>query len=108
MSYRKIEVDGKTYEYVVGKTTTKVKGVGVFRNSDYGVPVECTDTYVISAAGVKRMVRGLPGKPYKKTCERHGLPITALTFSPFAAEIYGKTVLVDNCPECLYNSRMDI
>ena len=30
MAYRKIEVDGKQYEYVVGKTHVKVKGVGVF------------------------------------------------------------------------------
>lgn len=36
MSYRKITVDGKQYEYVVGKTHTKVKGVGVILNSQIG------------------------------------------------------------------------
>lgn len=36
MSYRKIEVDGKTYEYVTGKTHTKIKGVGVFLNETIG------------------------------------------------------------------------
>lgn len=30
MSYRKIEVNGKTYEYVIGQVNIKIKGVGVF------------------------------------------------------------------------------
>lgn len=29
MSYRKIEVDGEEYEYVVGKTHLKIRGLGV-------------------------------------------------------------------------------
>jgi hypothetical protein len=36
MTYRKIEVDGKEYEYTIGKTHTKIKGVGVFLNEDIG------------------------------------------------------------------------
>lgn len=40
MSYRKINVDGKRYEYVIGKTHTKVKGVGVFLNEKIGKMVE--------------------------------------------------------------------
>lgn len=31
--YRTIEVGDRTYEYVVGRTATKVKGVGSFDNS---------------------------------------------------------------------------
>lgn len=34
MSYRKIEVNDKIYEYVVGKVNTKIKGVGVFDNEE--------------------------------------------------------------------------
>lgn len=45
MSYRKIEVNGKKYEYVVGKTNIKIKEVGVFPiagNSDFYAHVcEC-------------------------------------------------------------------
>ncbi len=44
----------------------------------------------------------------RKMCPQHGLPITGLTSDPFAAEIYGTYVLVDNCPECLYQSAQDI
>jgi hypothetical protein len=36
MSYRKITVDGKVYEYTVGRTHTKIKGVGVFENINIG------------------------------------------------------------------------
>lgn len=38
MGYRKIEVNGKQYEYVVGKENIKIKAVGVFPitgNSDF-------------------------------------------------------------------------
>lgn len=36
MSYRKIEVDGKTYEYSIGKTHTKIRHVGAWKNEDIG------------------------------------------------------------------------
>ena len=36
MSYRKIVVEGKTYEYVVGRSFTKVKGVGAVPNHQIG------------------------------------------------------------------------
>ena len=40
MSYRKITVDGKVYEYTVGDTHLKVKGVGVFPKEEFGKKVE--------------------------------------------------------------------
>lgn len=36
MSYRKITVDGKVYEYTVGKTHTKIRGIGVWKNEEIG------------------------------------------------------------------------
>jgi hypothetical protein len=36
MSYRKLEVDGKEYEYVVGKSHVKVKGVGSWLKEGLG------------------------------------------------------------------------
>jgi hypothetical protein len=38
MSYRKIDVAGREYEYTIGKTHTKIKGIGVFHNEDIGTP----------------------------------------------------------------------
>lgn len=40
MSYRKIEVDGKEYEYVVGKSNVKVKGVGVWGKHEIGYVID--------------------------------------------------------------------
>lgn len=34
MSYRKLEIDGTRYEYVVGRTHVKVKGVGVWPKAE--------------------------------------------------------------------------
>lgn len=36
MSYRKITVDGIQYEYVVGKTHVKIKGIGVWPKEEIG------------------------------------------------------------------------
>lgn len=39
MSYRKIEVDGTVFEYSIGKTHTKIRGVGAYKNEDVGKKV---------------------------------------------------------------------
>ena len=36
MSYRKITVNQQQHEYVIGKTHTKIKGIGVFQNDLIG------------------------------------------------------------------------
>lgn len=40
MSYRKIEVDGQVFEYSVGKTHTKIRGVGAYLNTQVGSIVQ--------------------------------------------------------------------
>lgn len=40
MSYRKIEVDGTVFEYSIGKTHTKIRGVGAYANGEVGVRVQ--------------------------------------------------------------------
>lgn len=36
MSYRKLEVNGITYEYSIGKTHTKIRHVGAYKNEEVG------------------------------------------------------------------------
>ena len=36
MSYRKLEVDGQVFEYSIGKTHTKIRGIGAYKNEDVG------------------------------------------------------------------------
>ena len=45
MSYRKLVVDSETFEYSIGKTHTKIRGVGAFDNREVG--------YVISDREVR-------------------------------------------------------
>ena len=40
MSYRKIEVDGNVFEYSIGRTHTKIRGVGAYPNGEVGVRVQ--------------------------------------------------------------------
>jgi hypothetical protein len=48
MSYRKLVINEKTYEYVIGKSHTRIKGIGVFLNNDigsrYDILCECCGT----------------------------------------------------------------
>lgn len=50
MSYRKIEVDGQVFEYSIGKTHTKIRGVGAYKNEEVGKIV----TRGISPCGFKK------------------------------------------------------
>lgn len=36
MSYRKLNVNGQTFEYSVGRTHTKIRHVGAFKNEEIG------------------------------------------------------------------------
>ena len=39
MSYRKITVNGQEYQYVIGKTHVKIKGLGVWSKAEIGKKV---------------------------------------------------------------------
>lgn len=36
MSYRKLEVNGQVFEYSIGRTHTKIRGVGAYKNEEVG------------------------------------------------------------------------
>ena len=60
MHYRKITVNDKEYEYVVGKWDTKVKGVGVFRNKDWAYGLNPDDgEFMVSPRHIKGMILGV-------------------------------------------------
>ncbi len=47
MSYRKLEVNGQVFEYSIGKTHTKIRGVGAYKNEDVGFVIDEPDLYEI-------------------------------------------------------------
>lgn len=62
MSYRKITVNDKQYEYVVGKQFTKIKNIGLFKNEDIGVVagyncLKNTNIYSVTPARVEQVIK---------------------------------------------------
>lgn len=66
MAYRKIEVDGKSYEYTIGRTHVKVKGVGVATLDEVGRQIDVenycdadswTTNTAVQPADVARFIR---------------------------------------------------
>ena len=109
MTYRKIEVDGTTYEYVVGRSHVKVRGPGfskVLPKAEVGQPVG-EDRYAVSPANIRNVILGRSG-PRVFHCNEHGVLTTALEYDPFSLEIYGKRHLVMDCGECLEERALDI
>jgi len=56
MAYRNITVDGNKYQYTIGKSATKIKGVGVVVNSVIGTPVG-DDKYAVTPACIAEYIR---------------------------------------------------
>ncbi len=127
MGYRKITVDGVDYEYVVGKTVTKIRPAGgrgkaqLFQNSEWGTPHasrrndgptlpvrESIHGYVVHPAAVAGMIKGK--KAFEPTtCKRHPEElVTGLSFSPYALEIEGLKHLTGNCAKCREESAWNI
>lgn len=104
MSYRKITVNDKRYEYVIGKTHTKIKDVGLFKNSEVGVPLkkrvgdEVKTSFVVTPAIVADIIAGKPIRPMHKC--HHGTVTGKTMLDPFANEVYGQKVKIGKCHIC--------
>jgi hypothetical protein len=60
MSYRKIDVDGVTYEYTVGKQYLKIKGIGTWPRELVGIEVERKrNKYAVTPHIVANIINGL-------------------------------------------------
>lgn len=117
MSYRKIEVNGKQYEYVIGKAVIKIKGLGIFPIEMYGNPVgtpypngdgtfrfvqnrksakDSDRSWHVTPRTVKGIILGLPPQPIQ------------MMVDPFDAEIHDKINYLRYNPEVYENLLMDI
>ena len=56
MAYRNITVDGVKYQYTIGKTATKIKGVGVVNNTVLGTPID-EKRIAVTPASVAEYIR---------------------------------------------------
>ncbi len=117
MSYRKITVDDKQYEYVIGKTHTKIKGLGLYPNIELGDTVKKPgfiggpDKTFITPGMIADVIRGKKPRSIHETksmqrCRHTSTPYTVA--NPFDAEIYGKRVPMIACEECYEQAADDI
>lgn len=119
MSYRKLTINGINYEFVIGKTFTKVKKGGkaytIFENEKIGSPHmqrSCMGTFytsgqfVITPLNVRNALLGenIP----TNICKNHNVTTTGMHADPYEKEIYGRTVYVTNCPICYEKRAEDI
>lgn len=114
MSYRTITVNEQTYQYVVGRTHTKVRNFGVFENrligdkvdADVGVKLS-EDKYVVSPYHVANAIKGIKIERPVYRCI-HGFETHEVTLDPYSLEIHGEEVDIINCPHCVNQSYGDI
>ena len=113
MSYRKITVDGKQYEYVIGKTHTKIKGLGLFLNTEIGMTVpfppefhRAPKTFVTPGMIADKIQGKLPRKPIMYSCEHLTTPHTVA--DPFESEVHGRYVAMIACDRCVNERSWDI
>lgn len=114
MSYRKITVNNKTYEYVIGKSHIKIKDVGVFNKDNVGYNIFVGDKEhrmkrkeMITPYHIKQLI--LHGYSSNKAyyCNNHE-KYKKPTMDPFCSEIYNKNVEERLCPKCYNISADDI
>lgn len=112
MSYRKITVDNQEYEYTVGKSNTKIKGIGIFKNEEIGDKViheykGDTDKFVVSPYNVANAIKGISKPRIVLKCN-HGTETHETVLSPYDMEIYRKEVPMIKCKHCIEQSAGDI
>lgn len=64
MAYRKIDVDGSTYEYSIGRTHVKIRGFNAVLKEKIGEPVD-EDTYAVRPGHIAKYIRKVNKEPTK-------------------------------------------
>ncbi|NTF18105.1 hypothetical protein G6L37_06780 [Agrobacterium rubi] len=109
MSYRKIDVNGKTFRYTIGRSHVKIIGEGysrLFTKAEIGHPVAHRESHVVMPRNIRDAILGIPLRTF--VCERHDTETIEVDFDPFAAEIDRKSLVVPNCSKCLDESGWEI
>lgn len=108
MSYRKINVNGTEYEYTIGETFTKVRGLDAFKNSDIGDPiVGVKDQFYVTPYNVKNAILGVKHHRVVYRCS-HGTITHKTVLDPYEHEIWGEEHHMINCKHCVEEREMDI
>lgn len=113
MTYRKIDIYGKEYEYVIGGSNIHIKGFGDFPTSVHGNPVYYprseddhegirTKEYVATPRTVRALILGQPTPVPVEGKE------IRLMVNPFEVEIHARCEYTAYCPRRYYALKDDI
>lgn len=109
MTYRTIEVDGKKYEYVIGKHNTKIKRFGVYHNSDIGNEVKSNSKWVkkfsVTPKTIVLLIRGLP-TPNPDFCYEHGMTTQIPITDFYSLQVDDTEQIIPACPKCAHELAM--
>jgi len=116
VSYRKIEVNGNTYEYVIGRTVIKIKGVGIFPIAEYGNPIghplNTCDGYkfqhVLRSHKSNDYAYNVTPKIIAGIISGKKVEPMQMMVNPYQAEINDRIVYLKYDPETYYSLRDDI
>jgi len=103
--YRDLDVDGKTYQYHIGRDFVKIKGIPGNNN----VPIDDVGFRgIVKPAMIRNFILGIPNKAedHFQTCSCNAPKRVGCL--PFDAEIYEKYHYVNYCEECFDRNAEDI
>lgn len=94
--YRKITVNGKEYEYVIGRSIIKIKGLTVIER-------DLDNHSVITPGMIAEYIKTGKFNTTAKKCEtcNTGKMVEHMSCNPFALEIRGKQIWGYFCDSCL-------
>jgi len=111
MSYRKLNINGKEYKYVIGKKFTKIVDVGNFKNSEIGTEidkqVDSENLYIVTPSTIRSVITGEPANKLRY-CRRHNFTTTKTVADPYMSEIHGEYHPIPACPDCVQESEWEI
>ena len=108
MSYRKITISGKTYEYVIGKVFIKIKDFGLFKVSEVGNKfAKSNNEYQCTPATIASIIKK-EKLPRIFHCKEHNVFTMELRVNPFLNDIHNNKSSMINCQECYDNIAADM
>lgn len=118
MSYRKITVNDTRYEYVIGRTNTRIRGLKpkeIFLNSEIGTRADPlaekkfnnrAPLYQVTPAVIRALILGLNPQGMLHTC-KHGTATIRTAGDPYESEVNDQYVPMIDCPLCLDERYME-
>jgi len=107
--YRKLTVNGKEYQYHIGRDFVKIKGMDLKNNSVPIFDIAPGMKGIIKPGMISNFIQGIENKPedFFSRCSCKNVE-KRLACLPFDFEIYGKVNYVYFCKNCFDENYADV